>query len=78
MRDRQGHKLHKDGTRRGDTNLQRSYDRVTGLARRNKRDYDTIPNVADSRGRNVFKGEGTVFETDPFFNPWAEGGAFNP
>ncbi len=82
MKDDKGYELHSDGTRKGDTNLQRMYDRTTGWAGKNKaRAHCQSIRDSLSKGkeeRDVFKGKGSVFETDPFFNPWAKGGTFNP
>lgn len=70
--------LYHDGTRKSDNAFQRLFD--TGASQRKteaqKFESDTFQ---AGFGRGPLAGKtGDVFKDDPFFNPWAKGGRFNP
>lgn len=68
---------HEDGTRRGDNFFQRLRDRNDGTANRRISDHESDVREAGF-GRGPLAGRtGDPFKDDPFFNPWARGGAFN-
>lgn len=80
LKNRDGNELYDDGTRRKDNVFLQIIDRANGTASRRRDEAEQLQrDLADATfGRGPLAGKtGDPFKDDPFFNPWAPGGAFN-